>query len=750
MSDGRSPSGRRGLIVSVRYVTQERVERTAREIARGATRMLDVASPWVEPLPVQKLLAEVLPAAREGALQIRLVYRVAEENDLRITDLAALEWLAAEGVQIRYSRRLHAKLVIADRRRALVGSSNLTRRAGYGYRERPEWRNEEAGVLLEDESAAEEAAAHFDGIWAAAEEIVPALLGVVMDFPSVREFRFVAIREVSAGQLVTASSDARTTVVGEVAEVTAYNRSFPQMTEEMFVTQGLGGVAGRRVTVPDLPTLFSHPVKDHGFLVAKTYFHPESAFQIARVRVLRELRSARPGAAVAPIAPGSDVLAPDPGTLRRLLGDGDLQLGRMQRHPDVGVWLRRHEILSRHLAVLGMTGSGKSNAVKHLLSAIVAPGDVRAFVVDTHGEYRDAAGDSGVPTVPIDVSIPDRIDLLDWDMVKERFSIGTLTAAIKKGLRDAGRQTSDPAAFATALSGSSNDTLQDIAAAVAAEPEGYCVGKEEARVVAADGGDGEVELDAPGVYVLDLRETETFEVRAKKCAVLASRVFADAKRSRGGRPAVLVIDEAHNYVPERTTGYMAEAARHGSLGAVTTLAVERRKFNVGLIVISQRPSRIAKDVLAQANSQLVFRLANLEDLQYVRESFEAAGEMFMADLPHLDTGVCLCAGTMVAMPVRCDVPLFAPRHRFMLGAVSLPRDRTPLARAVEAVLPEAAVVADAEEHTVFSGPRAEVTLRAVDGAYALDVDSADPTLAERVRASVAAVLRGSDEVEGDT
>ncbi|HLB03449.1 MAG TPA: phospholipase D-like domain-containing protein, partial [Gaiellaceae bacterium] len=172
--------------MSVTYVTQDRVEREAHALARKAARTLDIASPWVEPFPVQRLLAEALPRVRSGELAVRLVYRVSEETDLHITDLATLEALAADGVQIRYSRRLHAKLVIADRERALVGSSNLTRRGGYGYETRPDWRNEEGGVLLDGEPAATDAAAHFDDIWDASDEITPALLGVVMDFPSVR------------------------------------------------------------------------------------------------------------------------------------------------------------------------------------------------------------------------------------------------------------------------------------------------------------------------------------------------------------------------------------------------------------------------------------------------------------------------------------------------------------------------------------------------------------------------------------
>ena len=724
--------------MSATYVTQNQIDRRARELARSAKATLDIASPWVETLPLQKLVGEILPRVRDGQLSVRLVYRVAEEDDLRITDLAALEALAAEGVRVRYSRRLHAKLVIADGDRALVGSSNLTRRGGYGYESRPEWRNEEGGVLLEGEPAVAEAAAHFQTIWDAADEIAPDLLGVVMDFPRVREFRFVCVREVACGQLVAASDRPGREVVAEVVELTAYNQSFPQMTEEMFLTQGLSGAPPRRVTVPDLPSLFSHPVKDHGFLVAKTYFRPESVFHVARARVLREVGPGGLRSTPAPVSPGSDVRAPSVGLLRALFGDGDVRLGRMQHHPEVGVWLRSDAILATHLAVLGMTGSGKSNAVKHLLRALGEARSLRLFVVDTHGEYLDGT----LPGRAIDVAIPDKVDLLDPDMVKEHFDIDRMTAAVKRELRAAARQTRDPAQAAEILAQSTNDTVQEIAEAVRADPDRYCLGAEEPRIVTADG-DGAPGLDEPGLYVLDLRATATFEVRAKKCAVLARWLFSQAKAAQPGVPALLVVDEAHNYIPERTTGFMAQARTHGSLDALTSVAVEGRKFGLGLAIVSQRPSRVAKDVLAQMGSQLVFRLANVEDLQYVRESFEAAGESFLAELPQLETGVCICAGQMVAMPVRCDVPLFAPRHRLQLGQ-QRPRLEA-LAQAVTSVLPQAPLLAEIEEEVIFSSPHAEIALRAVDSAYALDVDCADPALVARVRQAVEqALAQGPD------
>src|SRR4051812_16902758 len=98
--------------MTTRYLTQDQVAEVAVALAGGAESGLDIASPWIEPVPIQRLIGPLLPRIRSGELRVRVVYRLSEETDLRITDLAALEVLAAEGVELRFSRRLHAKLVI--------------------------------------------------------------------------------------------------------------------------------------------------------------------------------------------------------------------------------------------------------------------------------------------------------------------------------------------------------------------------------------------------------------------------------------------------------------------------------------------------------------------------------------------------------------------------------------------------------------------------------------------------------------
>ena len=79
---------------------------------------------------------------------------------------------------------------------------------------------------------------------------------------------------------------------------------------------------------------------------------------------------------------------------------------------------------------------------------------------------------------------------------------------------------------------------------------------------------------------------------------------------------------------------------------------------MGLVVSSQRPARVNKDVLNQCNTDVVFRVPNVEDLSALAGSFEAATRPLLEELPGFDTGVCVVGGTAIGMLTRVAVPLF--------------------------------------------------------------------------------------------
>src|SRR5262249_60054817 len=109
-------------------------------------------------------------------------------------------------------------------------------------------------------------------------------------------------------------------------------------------------------------------------------------------------------------------------------------------------------------------------------------------------------------------------------------------------------------------------------------------------------------------------------------------------------PALLLLEEAHNFAP-------AQAHTPAEQRAITTtrqIAQEGRKFGVGLILISQRPSRLDETTLSQCNSYIVMRMVNPADQSFVRKEIESLGEDDARMLPDLDVGAALLSGQLIS------------------------------------------------------------------------------------------------------
>lgn len=389
------------------------------------------------------------------------------------------------------------------------------------------------------------------------------------------------------------------------------------------------------------------------------------------MHVLRHLVGDRLVSAAVPIAPGSDVIRARGDLLHKLLGQGDIRVGTIRHHPEVQVALRGREIISKHMAVLGMTGSGKSNAVMVLVREfLTSPGydDLRVFIVDTHGEYaiRLAELSPDRPARLIDLDL--RRSILEEDVIKELagftrrdHNLASFVARVADAA-DALDPSQDLdellAGLEAAAAGDPQETTLRSFVETARETPDLCLRADDRARVVEDGGSS-VDIGAPGLYVLDLRQTYSMTERAHKAGALMTRVFNQKRADPTIGPALVVLEEAQNYVPERTTGWMAETRTLSGDPAII-IATEGRKFDIGLIVSTQRPARVNKDILSQCNTQLVFRVVNVEDLNQVRDSFEAASRSYIDELQAFETGVGVAGGTALDMVVPLKAPLFPP------------------------------------------------------------------------------------------
>ena len=117
----------------------------------------------------------------------------------------------------------------------------------------------------------------------------------------------------------------------------------------------------------------------------------------------------------------------------------------------------------------------------------------------------------------------------------------------------------------------------------------------------------------------------------------------------GGRqqPLLIVIDEAHLFVPEGE-----DTPAHRTL---STLAKEGRKYGVGLVLVSQRPSELDSTVLSQCGSLIAMRLTNASDRGKVAATVPDDLGGLVDLLPSLRTGEGIFLGEIMPIPTRVRV-----------------------------------------------------------------------------------------------
>ncbi len=168
-----------------------------------------------------------------------------------------------------------------------------------------------------------------------------------------------------------------------------------------------------------------------------------------------------------------------------------------------------------------------------------------------------------------------------------------------------------------------------------------------------------------GVKVIDFSEvpSDVLPLMVSLVAMLAFSVQQWTEASMR-HPVAIFCDEAHLYIPERQH---AGGAGEISVEIFERIAKEGRKYGVGLVVISQRPSEVNRTVLSQCNNLVAMRLTNGDDQSVVRRLLPDSLAGFGDLLPVLDTGEALVVGDASLLPTRIRVS--TPEHRPNSGTV---------------------------------------------------------------------------------
>lgn len=167
------------------------------------------------------------------------------------------------------------------------------------------------------------------------------------------------------------------------------------------------------------------------------------------------------------------------------------------------------------------------------------------------------------------------------------------------------------------------------------------------------GGRGSQEDEKGGIKIIDFSEVPS-DVLPLMVSLIARMIFTVTQwTERDSRhPIALFCDEAHLYIPERTS---TDSMDEISVGIFERIAKEGRKYGVGLVVISQRPSEVNRTVLSQCNNVVAMRLTNGEDQAVIKRLLPDSLGGFGDLLPILDIGEALVVGDASLLPTRVRV-----------------------------------------------------------------------------------------------
>ncbi len=155
-----------------------------------------------------------------------------------------------------------------------------------------------------------------------------------------------------------------------------------------------------------------------------------------------------------------------------------------------------------------------------------------------------------------------------------------------------------------------------------------------------------------GVKIIDFSEVPS-DILPLIVSLVSRLVFSVQQWTEKTKinPIALFCDEAHLYIPNDAK----QGVEISSLNSFERIAKEGRKYGVGLVVITQRPSEVNRTVLSQSNNFITMRLTNADDQYVVKKLMPDSIGNFAELLPVLDIGEALVVGDASLLPSRIKV-----------------------------------------------------------------------------------------------
>jgi DNA helicase HerA-like ATPase len=367
-----------------------------------------------------------------------------------------------------------------------------------------------------------------------------------------------------------------------------------------------------------------------------------------------------------------------------------VRVGCIRQDATIDARVRVDDLLGKHFAILGTTGTGKSCTTALILRSILDQHPAAHIVLlDPHNEYATAFGELAEVISPWNMQLPlwllnfeEATEVLVGDperkqeieilqelipMAKSRYAAGRATdQKLRRGIVDHGRFTVDtPVPYRISdLTGLIDERMGKLENKRDLAPYRNLKSRidtisQDARYTFMFGSltvyDGmtqilsrifRVPVQGKPITILELTGIPT-EIVNVVVSVLCRMTFDFALWSEGKVPVTLVCEEAHRYVPLNPNAGFEPCKR-----AIAKIAKEGRKYGASLCIVTQRPAEIDPTILSQCNTVFALRMSNDRDQAIVQSAISDTGSGLLEFLPALGQREALAFGDGVALPVR--------------------------------------------------------------------------------------------------
>ncbi len=414
------------------------------------------------------------------------------------------------------------------------------------------------------------------------------------------------------------------------------------------------------------------------------------------------IEDGRPMRPKTPPPPGSEVLPADESVLAMIFGrqrrdcvreiagrsyNVCVRLGTLLGYGErVEYYVNVERLVSRHLAILAVTGAGKSNTVAILARRIVEALNGTVLIIDPHSEYRSLAQVDELrdrvhviqPRIhPAALTIDDYYQLINIgpSASKQRLYFKFAYDAARHDAAQArtdeffdllyhyvermaidGKYRTLEGNWENVKSSDKNSVIDVFLKLDTFRSRYYGSGARDFTLLDTSAPHDLEAMVVPGkINVLPIGEL-TEETQDVVASFFIKRLLYERKNyvnSGGVRgypvPVLLIIEEAHTLIPANrstmTKQYVAKVAREG------------RKFGVGMVLVSQRPRGLDEEALSQTNNKIILRIVSPDDLRQVRAASENLSEELSELLPSLNNGEAIVLGMMTPLPALVKIDL---------------------------------------------------------------------------------------------